>query len=264
VASPSGTKISDVNITDIGPDTATINWKTSAAADSQVDYGLDVGSYTYVASDPKLVTDHKVVLSSELIQPGVTYHFMVKSTDAKGGTANSTDYTFTTKGVAIEVTVLNKKNNKPVSGAKVSISYPTLSKADLSTIDGNTDKDGKVTLSGFPVSIENASVAITYGGKTTTFNNIQIKPYDPKNPTQTLSFTIDAKKTPPLVYVIIPLLLLLALIWLLRRRGHRGNPDDFNHHFPDVPAPPPTENSGSSAGTNSGPTIIRPTTTGSA
>lgn len=255
--SASGLQITNVASSAVGTDTATITWTTSASANSEVMYGLSSGTYTYGANDGALVTNHKIVLKSQLIQPGITYHFKVKSTDGSGRSATSADYTFTTKGASVQVTVTDQ-NGKPVRGAKVTITYPTTTEKSVS---GITDKNGQVTISGLPgLKADKVDAMVTHGGKKTTFNDLQLKPFDPQNPTQSLAFKINVERGTPFIVILIPLLLLGILAGLLWNRGKK--PKDWWHSVDtastgsSAPGISPTP---TSVGDKSEPTIIRPT-----
>ncbi|NLF96551.1 MAG: hypothetical protein GX569_07420, partial [Candidatus Riflebacteria bacterium] len=71
--------ITDVSIQNLTENTVDIVWKTNEPADSYVDYAIGpVGlAYTNVASDPAMVSDHKITLGGLL--PGRTYHYRVRS-----------------------------------------------------------------------------------------------------------------------------------------------------------------------------------------
>ena len=85
--------ISNIQVTDIGTDTATITWDTDEASTSVVDYGL-TSSYTDQESDPTLVTSHEIILTG--LDPETEYHFAVTSADASSNEDTSADDTFTT------------------------------------------------------------------------------------------------------------------------------------------------------------------------
>ena len=86
--------ISAVSASPVGPDSATINWTTDQASDSQVAYGLSA-SYGYLTQlNPSLTTAHSQTLSS--LTAGTTYHFAVKSGNAAGTLATSADNSFET------------------------------------------------------------------------------------------------------------------------------------------------------------------------
>lgn len=90
-------KISDITITEVGDDTATITWKTDDDADSLVNYGLsnDYGIVRDPLPDKK---DHKIILTD--LEQATTYHFRVISSDEFGNQTVSGDFTLTTGGVA--------------------------------------------------------------------------------------------------------------------------------------------------------------------
>lgn len=195
-----GVKTSAIKVTG-----TTITWTTSEPSTSEVNYGFDKG-YGLVQTDPALVTEHKVVLSSALIRPGTTYHFMVKSVDPAGNAASSQDNTFTTKGGSLAIKVVNKKN-KPVSGAKVI----------FNDRKGTTDKKGQVTLTGF--SLGKQLGAIEYRGKTTLVNTV-VTTIDETKP-QAVTFKIDTPLS-PLWILLLPLIALGALAVFLAKRGKPG------------------------------------------
>ena len=86
--------VSGVTASAITSSGATITWTTDEVSDSQVEYGLTT---TYSSSTPvtaSLVTSHLVTLSG--LAGTQLYHFRVRSHDAAGNLATSTDFTFTT------------------------------------------------------------------------------------------------------------------------------------------------------------------------
>ena len=85
--------ISNINVTNITQDSATITWTTDQQTDSVVDYGTTT-SYGRSESDPQLVTGHSVYITG--LTPGTTYHFMVTSTNDLGFSSSSGDNTFDT------------------------------------------------------------------------------------------------------------------------------------------------------------------------
>jgi hypothetical protein len=112
--------ISNVSISDIATTGAVITWKTNVPAHSEMEYGTteSYGSTATAMGFPKtsrsgrsadlsvrlnhrrsmvaddLVISHSVMLSG--LTPGTTSHFRVKSRDASGNLAVSTDYAFET------------------------------------------------------------------------------------------------------------------------------------------------------------------------
>jgi uncharacterized lipoprotein YddW (UPF0748 family) len=96
--------ISNVQATGIGATGATITWTTSAPTDGRVNYGATT-SYGSQATDPNSnTTSHSVTLTG--LTASTQYHYQCVSTNAYG-TATSTDYTFTTTQVVVEIIMDN-------------------------------------------------------------------------------------------------------------------------------------------------------------
>lgn len=85
--------ISAVTSSSITSSSAVITWTTNESSNSVVEYGLTT-SYGSTVTNATMVTSHSVSLTS--LTASTLYHYRVKSTDAAGNTATSTDYTFTT------------------------------------------------------------------------------------------------------------------------------------------------------------------------
>ncbi len=87
--------ISAVQATNLTTSGANITWNTTTVSHSQVEYGLTAsyGSQSYQSTATG--TSHWIPLTG--LKAGSTYHYRVKSLDAKGNTAVSGDFTFTTK-----------------------------------------------------------------------------------------------------------------------------------------------------------------------
>jgi len=85
--------ISNITRSAITQDSATIQWFTNDAADSQIEYGFDM-TYGSAKSDGTLGVVHKIVLTG--LAPGRVYHYHVRSKNAAGKEAVSDDLTFTT------------------------------------------------------------------------------------------------------------------------------------------------------------------------
>jgi subtilisin family serine protease len=105
--------VSDVTATGVTNNAATINWTTTEAATSQVEYGLTTAYGSTTALDGALVTTHSKTLSG--LSDGRQYHYRVRSRDQAGNIALSGDFTFTTSdntAPAVSVTA-------PAAGATV-------------------------------------------------------------------------------------------------------------------------------------------------
>jgi len=86
--------LSGVTAAALGLDMATISWSTDEPADSQVEYGLTTGYGSASALDANRVTAHALTLNG--LTAGTLYHYRVKSKDAAGNLAVSSDAVFTT------------------------------------------------------------------------------------------------------------------------------------------------------------------------
>lgn len=86
--------ISSVSVSGITQNTASVNWNTNEASDSQVQYGTTTSYGASTALQPAFVTGHTTALSG--LTASTTYHFMVVSKDSAGNSATSSDGTFTT------------------------------------------------------------------------------------------------------------------------------------------------------------------------
>ena len=80
---------------------AVIEWTTNEMSTSQVEYGTTTSYGSQTALDLNRTTSHQVTVIG--LSSSMTYHFRVKSKDAGGNTAVSTDYTLTTTAVSPEM-----------------------------------------------------------------------------------------------------------------------------------------------------------------
>ena len=121
---------------------AIFSWKTNRPSTSQVEYGLQDGIYVFKTNqDANLLAIHGAVVDS--LQPGITYHFRVRSMDVCGNEVMSKDDTFSTtlaapagKLTIVNVTVFD------ISSSGASVRWIT-NKPATSTGYFSTDKTGK-------------------------------------------------------------------------------------------------------------------------
>ncbi len=73
---------------------ATVTWTTNEVSDSQVEYGLTASYGSFTAMNWMLLTSHSLAVNG--LSPSTLYHYRVRSRDAAGNLATSTDHTFTT------------------------------------------------------------------------------------------------------------------------------------------------------------------------
>jgi hypothetical protein len=223
--SSDGPQLEGISVSDIGKNTATITWTTSKPATSEINYGI-TANYDLAGGNGKMTTSHKVVLSSELIVAGTTYHFSVKSVDNDGNVSTSADQTFRTKGVDVEVTVIDQ-SKKVISGATVK----------LGDISGKTGDNGRVLLKDMPVG--KLTGTVTYKGKEQNVS-ADIDPSNDSGTPQSVTLNIKTSSTPIVLIAGIPILLMVtvAVIWLLLKRRGGGDDEYYDDNTTFGSAPP--------------------------
>jgi hypothetical protein len=90
--------ISLVTATNVQTNGATITWATDKPANSQVEYGTSTAYGATTTLDATLTLSHSQTLSG--LSTNTMYHYRVRSVDANGNAALSSDFSFTTPGSA--------------------------------------------------------------------------------------------------------------------------------------------------------------------
>ncbi len=124
--------ITDVTVTNLKENSASITWMTSEPADSIVDYAtgpIGLGSYTFQATDSAQVTSHSVSLTG--LRPNTTYHFRVRSRDFAGNEGVSSEYQFNTLAGDAPAVVANLAIAAPTEMERVVLSWTSNTEADL-------------------------------------------------------------------------------------------------------------------------------------
>jgi cell division septation protein DedD len=145
--------ISDLKVSDVSGNTATVSWKTNVPATSSVNYGL-TPAYGFSAQTDGMATDHSVKLSSTLLRPGLKFQLGAVSTDTYGRSVTATT-TFTTSAYQVTLKVVNEQD-KPVAGAEVTLAGKA----------ATTGADGEAKFSDIPYGSQN--VVIKSGRHTTS------------------------------------------------------------------------------------------------
>jgi hypothetical protein len=86
--------ISDVHVTNITYEDATISWVTNEPATSQIEYDSDLTYGETTPLDSSMVSDHFITLNN--LHNGKDYHFRVKSIDSAGNVSISPNTEFVT------------------------------------------------------------------------------------------------------------------------------------------------------------------------
>jgi hypothetical protein len=143
---------------------ANVSWTTDEPADSQVEYGTSAtyGSSSTVAA--ALVTSHTMTLSG--LNAATTHHYRVKSRDAAGNLATSTDGSFATTAAPDTIAPVVSISS-PASGATVS--------ATVSIAAAATDNVGVTSVQfrvdGTAVGSEDTTNPYSASWNTTTVGN---------------------------------------------------------------------------------------------
>jgi hypothetical protein len=135
-AAPAKIVISDVQVTNIATNGATVSWKTDRKSDSTVGYGLDKDRYVSQATKADLTTDHSLTITNSIFLPGSIMHYQVVSKDSTGATGSSTDATAHLKGYTVKI-ILVDNSGAPLKNIKLTI--------HSDPVDSATNDQGEVT-----------------------------------------------------------------------------------------------------------------------
>lgn len=123
-------KISEIKVSEISTNSATISWKTDKPTDSYLEYGLEKDSYFLNVSSSNFVTDHNLVVKGPLLVPGAKFHFRILAKDSQGSSAASEDGEFKLLGYQLKIKVVDNFG-RPLKGADVVLySEPQQAKTD--------------------------------------------------------------------------------------------------------------------------------------
>jgi chitodextrinase len=150
--------ISSVSATNLGSNSATINWSTNEFSDSQVEYGptLSYGNSTPLNST--MVQSHIVNLTN--LSPSTLYNYRVKSKDANNNLGVSGNFTFTTQALP--------DTQAPSVPANLSASAVSTSQINLAWT-ASTDNVG---VAGYRVHRNGTQIATTANNNYNDNNNL--------------------------------------------------------------------------------------------
>lgn len=122
-SSSSGTQvtqliISNVTVSAVSTNTATVSWQTNGKSDSFIEYGLEKDKYFLSTGSTQLATSHSLKLENALLGPGLKIHFRVKSKDSDNHEAMSEDQELQLTGYQVKIKVTDEAGN-PLSGVEV-------------------------------------------------------------------------------------------------------------------------------------------------
>jgi peptidoglycan hydrolase-like protein with peptidoglycan-binding domain/phosphodiesterase/alkaline phosphatase D-like protein len=115
-------------VTSLSATSATITWTTAEPATSQVEYGTSTNYGSSTTMDSSLSLTHDVVLSN--LSASTVYHYRIKSADESGNLTTTTDATFTTASVSVQVSdttppIISDISTASVFSTAVTIAWTT-------------------------------------------------------------------------------------------------------------------------------------------
>ncbi len=134
--------ISSVQAGSITTTTATITWTTDEASDSQVDYGTTASYGSSTPLNSSSVTSHSQQITG--LTAGTLYHYRVRSRDAAGNTANSSDLTFSTTADTT-APVISSVQAGSITATSTTITWSTDEASDSQVEYGTTISYGLTT-----------------------------------------------------------------------------------------------------------------------
>jgi hypothetical protein len=137
--------ISNVVVSNITKNSATITWTTDQPASSYVEYGATT-SYGSLATDSALTSSHTIILTNLL--PATLYHFRVTSANEYGFSSTSVDYTFRTVTPPIILIITYPANGGTINRRDIMVK---------GTVVNNTGNETGVTVNG--------GIAMVYGSE---------------------------------------------------------------------------------------------------
>lgn len=149
-------------VTSIGNTNATFTWTTSEETTAQVAYGTSTSYGSQSTLDSALALTHSVALAD--LSPSTTYHYAIKSTDAAGNLTTTTDATFTTGSVSVQVSdttppVISEVSNVSLLSNAATIGWTTNELATSTLEYGTTTSYGSsATLDATALLVHDATI----------------------------------------------------------------------------------------------------------
>ncbi len=179
--------ISSVTVSNITSTRAEVTWSTNEPATSYVDFGTS-DLYGTTAGEGSYLTAHVVTVSG--LTANTIYHFRIRSKDAAGNEATSTDTTFTSAATTVANTNTAANSNGNVN-AKVNTNAAVNANANKNTNTAvNKNTNTKVNA--------NANKNVNKAANTNTGNantaNLNIAP-DDVNGNENLNTSLDVNSS---------------------------------------------------------------------
>jgi Purple acid Phosphatase, N-terminal domain len=136
--------VSGVSASSVTTNSATITWTTNEASDTQVDYGTTSSYGSSTSLNASMVTSHNATLNN--LAASMLQHFRVKSKDAAGNLASSSDFSFTTLSPADTTPpVVSGVSASSITTNSATITWTTNEASDTQVDYGTTSSYGSST-----------------------------------------------------------------------------------------------------------------------
>ncbi|MFA4829001.1 MAG: DUF1566 domain-containing protein [Thermodesulfovibrionales bacterium] len=183
--SPIPPTISNIAISNITTNSATITWTTDQPSDSLIQYGTTT-SYGSSITDSTLTTSHSITLTN--LTSSTTYHFRVTSTNSYGFSTTSGDNTFTTSSPPSSITLTI---TSPLNGE-------TINKSDVivkGTVSNTTGNETGITVNGIIATVDGNKFVANHVPLTEGSNTITATAKDTAGNITSTSITVNASTT---------------------------------------------------------------------
>jgi len=232
--------ISDIQVTKIATNSATITWKTNQESDSYIEYGLEKDAYFLTESNPTMVASHGLTLENPMMKAGLKFHFRVHSKDQNGNEAIGEDQEFQLEGYPVTVKVVSEAG-VPINQAEVNLySEPQTAVTDSrgEAVFKNVTEGKHLVVVKLPNGEKTAEVNVLGTSKEPTSIAVKV-------PQQLLAKPITNTNLFVIAGVVGVVLILMGVgIVLIKRKKGKDQP-------PNVSIPPQTITQGNSSTTNS-------------
>jgi len=136
--------ISGVASSNLSASGALVAWNTNEASDTQVEYGTSTSYGSSTTLNATDVTSHSATLSG--LASSTLYHYRVKSRDAAGNLATSSDFTFTTSAPAdTTAPVISNVATSNMTSSGASVAWNTNEASDTQVEYGTSSSYGAMT-----------------------------------------------------------------------------------------------------------------------
>ncbi len=175
--------ISNINVSGVTTNVATITWTTDQPTDSHVAYGTTPSYGNWVANST-LATSHATTLTNLI--PGTVYHFRVTSTNVYGFASSSGDLSFATQSPQLTLAITSPANGAAINRPDVMV------RGTVNNLRGN---ETGVTVNGKVAMVFGNEFVVNHVGLGAGTNTIQATATDTQGDTVNTSIIVNANTT---------------------------------------------------------------------